>query len=474
VRTGRSLLKMLALAVVMSAVGASSATALPPIKHVFTIVLENENYDSTFGAGSKAPYLSKTLPAQGELLTQYFGTGHASLDNYIAMVSGQGPNPITQADCQFYTDLLPGTIGADGQASGMGCVYPSSVLTVGNQLQSAGLTWRAYGEDMANSTTQAHECRHPALNSQDTTQSAKAGDQYAARHEPFVYFHSIIDDANGCASHVTALDPLASDLRSAATTPNYVFITPNLCHDGHDSPCVDGQPGGLVSADQFLQTWIPMIEASPAYRDDGVIAIIFDESATSDATACCGEMSANTPNAGSTTMGPGGGRVGAVILSQYVKPGTVNATPYNHYSLLRTIEDVFGVAHLGYAGVDGLKPFGADVFNATGGGGTGPVLQGPAACRSTRLGASRRAHRGSLIAAAVIVRSHGHTLLAITPAHVVRLYLSMRSGGRALRLASRLLSACRAYRIALPVRHGTVTITASLPHGRSERRVLHA
>jgi hypothetical protein len=211
---------------------------------------------------------------------------------------------------------------------------------------------------MANSTTQPHDCRHPALNSQDSTQSAKAGDQYAARHEPFVYFHSIIDDNHSCAAHVTALDPLAADLRSAATTPNYVFITPNLCHDGHDAPCVDGQPGGLVSADQFLQTWIGQITASPAYKADGMIAIIFDESG-SGAEGCCGETSANTPNAGATSMGPGGGRVGAVILSRFVKPGTVNPTPYNHYSLLRTIEDLFGLEHLGYAAgahVSSLEP----------------------------------------------------------------------------------------------------------------------
>src|ERR1700716_2585608 len=122
---------MLAVAAGMFAGSPSPPLALPPIKHVFTIVLENENYDATFGAASKAPYLSKTLPGQGELLTQYFGIGHASLDNYIAMVSGQGPNPITQADCQFFMDVVPGTVGADGQAAGMGCVYPSPVLTVG-------------------------------------------------------------------------------------------------------------------------------------------------------------------------------------------------------------------------------------------------------------------------------------------------------------------------------------------------------
>jgi hypothetical protein len=165
-----------------------------------------------------------------------------------------------------------------------------------------------------------------------------------------------------------------------------------------------------------------------------------------------------------------------VILSRFVKPGTVNTTPYNHYSLLRTVEDIFGVSHLGYAGVAGLKPFGDDVFNAAGGGGGGmrPVLVGPAACRSTRLGASGRAHHGSLIAAAAIVRAHGAAMLALTPAHVLRLNVSMRAGGHTLRLTSRRLRACRAYRIELPARHGTVTVTASLPHGRSERRTLRA
>src|SRR5215510_16321919 len=56
------------------------------IKHVFVIVLENEGFDTTFGPQSKAPYLSQTLTKAGVLLTQYYGTGHASLDNYIPMV----------------------------------------------------------------------------------------------------------------------------------------------------------------------------------------------------------------------------------------------------------------------------------------------------------------------------------------------------------------------------------------------------
>src|SRR4051794_17833179 len=98
---------------------AQAAAALPPIKHVWIVVLENENYDTTFGPNSKVPYLAKTLTSQGQLLTQYYGIGHFSLDNYIAMVSGQPPNSNTQADCIFYKDFA-GAVGPDGIAVGQG------------------------------------------------------------------------------------------------------------------------------------------------------------------------------------------------------------------------------------------------------------------------------------------------------------------------------------------------------------------
>jgi phosphatidylinositol-3-phosphatase len=163
------------------------------------------------------------------------------------------------------------------------------------------------------------------------------------------------------------LTQLSNDLMHLATTPNYVFITANLCHDGHDSPCVDAEPGGLVSADAFLRQWVPQILASPAYQRDGMLLILFDEAELSgsnaDATACCNEIPGpNSPLPG--IVGPGGGRVGAVVLSKYVRPGTVVTTPYNHYSLLRTIEDLFGLDHLGFAGQAGANSFGLDVFIA--------------------------------------------------------------------------------------------------------------
>src|SRR6478672_4345753 len=225
-------------------VAAPAHAALPPVKHVFIIVLENKDFDQSFAKDSPAQYISRTLPSKGQVLEQYFGTSHVSLGNYISMVSGLAPNPDTQTDCnQSFKDVFPGTLTADGQVMGAGCVYPKEALTVADQLEEKGLSWKGYMQDMGNSTTDPKTCRHPAIGDTDETQKARNGDQYATRHNPFVYFHSIIDDQAGCDARDVPLDQLPQDLKSARTTPNYVFITPNLCEDGHDEPCVDGRPG---------------------------------------------------------------------------------------------------------------------------------------------------------------------------------------------------------------------------------------
>src|SRR3954451_1419203 len=172
VRRTAALCFLLSALCLLGPTAAAQATP-PPISHVFVIVLENKDYDATFGPASKAPYLSKTLPSQGQLLTHYYGIGHESLDNYIAMVSGQSPNPQTQADCQIFTNFLPGTIGADGQAIGQGCVYPAAVKTVADQLEAKGLTWKGYMESMKT------PCQHPAIGARDETQTASGENQYA-------------------------------------------------------------------------------------------------------------------------------------------------------------------------------------------------------------------------------------------------------------------------------------------------------
>jgi hypothetical protein len=360
--------------------------------HVFVIVLENEGYHITFGENSPAKYL-KSLVKQGAILPNYYGIGHYSLDNYLAMISGQAPNPVTQSDCPKFAEFVQTGTGADGQAIGQGCVYPAGVLTLANQLEAKGLTWKGYMEDMGNiPTREPATCGHPAIGVEDLTHKAVVGDQYATRHDPFVYFHAVIDTPS-CAARVVPFPALKDDLKSVDTTPNFAFITPNLCHDGHDGgedgrKCVDGQPGGLVSADAFLADVVPQILASPAYRRDGLLIVTFDEAdidakfdkatgslklEVGDASACCGEQPGpnltpgsivfgNLPDRGPGVAGPGGGRIGAVLVSRLIKPGTVSKTPYNHYALLRSIEDIFGLDHLGYASQKGLAAFGADVF----------------------------------------------------------------------------------------------------------------
>src|ERR1700692_2789137 len=125
----------------------ASATAVPKVGHVFIIVLENEGYATTFGKSSPAKYLN-VLATKGALLQSYYGIGHYSLDNYIAMISGQGPNFVTQNDCGDYVDFNERSIAAYGQAVGSGCVYPKNILTIADQFQQAGLSWKAYMEDM--------------------------------------------------------------------------------------------------------------------------------------------------------------------------------------------------------------------------------------------------------------------------------------------------------------------------------------
>ena len=132
--------------------GAASAGAdadyLPGAKHVFVINLENKGYDSAWGADSAAPQLSGTLRGQGVLLTQYFGVAHNSLPNYFAQISGQGPNPQTQADCQTYSPFVGTGTAPPGQFVGDGCVYPADVPTVAGRLSDTGRNWKGYQEDL--------------------------------------------------------------------------------------------------------------------------------------------------------------------------------------------------------------------------------------------------------------------------------------------------------------------------------------
>ena len=175
----------------------------PGVRHVFVIMLENEGYSATFGNPSE-----RSLPghhparSQGALLENYYGVGHFSNDNYVGFVSGQPPNRTTRptASADSSTSRPATAQDANGIQQGAGCVYPARVQTVADQLTARGDTWKAYEEDMGNDPTrESATCGHPTVGSPGRHRvPAEAGDGYATRHDPFVYFHSIIDNTGGC------------------------------------------------------------------------------------------------------------------------------------------------------------------------------------------------------------------------------------------------------------------------------------
>jgi hypothetical protein len=347
----------------------STTSTLPPIRHVFIIVLENENESVSFGASSPAPYLASTLKSQGAFVPNYYGVGHSSLDNYIAMIGGQPPNATTQADCPTWENMSTDTAAGYGAIEGTGCLYPADTSTIANQLTNAGLNWGGYMDEMGlDPSREASTCPAPVVGQPDNTESAESTapyDEYAERHDPFMYYHSITDNTAYCQQHVVNLNNITTALQSVSTTPNYVFITPDLCNDGHNSGsgCDNGtgQQGGLSQVNTFLSGLVPKILASPAYQQNGLLLITFDEATGSDASSCCGEL----PGPGAANpggSGPGGGDVGAVMLSPFIKAGTVTQTAYNHYSMLGSIEDLFGLPHLGYAQLPGETDFGSDIY----------------------------------------------------------------------------------------------------------------
>jgi phosphatidylinositol-3-phosphatase len=380
--TWSRLLPVLAVAATSVAIPAAQpAGAATPIGHVWTIVLENSEFAQTFiGGRTSAPYLTQTLPSMGRLLVQYYGTGHSSLDNYLAMVSGQGPNASTQDDCDDAT-TLGGPAGqwhfdADGQAvddsgaSPIGCTYPAGVKNLADQFQGAGIAWKGYMENMDAQPGKRPYCSNPFVSG--TPLRTIAEPDYKDKHNPWAYFHSTFDQDAYCQEHVVPLGTvdaagrpqgqLLDDLQQVATTPQYSFLTPGQCHDGHDA-CAGNGDNAIAGADQFLRAWIPAIMASPAYQQDGLIIVTFDEGVTD--LACCGEKKA--PNLSATSnngypvplpVGDGGGQVGAILLSPRVPAGSVDvANQFNHYSYLRSMEDLFGLPHLGYAAATGLKTF---------------------------------------------------------------------------------------------------------------------
>lgn len=347
--------------------GGKAGAKLPAIKHVFVVMLSDQPYATAFGPASEAHYLTGTLEKQGTVLERYYSVAQQGLAGTIGLLAGQGPTEATAADCPTYAELASTGTGTDGQVLGQGCVYPSSTGTLPAQLTSKHLSWRAYVEGIDEGAATPPACARPALGQADPSNAASAG--YQTWRNPFVYFGAIAT-SSACTTDDVGMSALKADLASAGKTPSFAYLAPGPCQDGALAPCAPGRTAGMAAADGFLKKVVPEILAAPAYKQNGLLAITVDAAPASgewaDSSSCCGQPRfPNIPSASSALTPPGGGQVGMLLLSPFIKKGgSLVQTTYNHFSLLATIEQLFGLPKLGYAGLSEVKTLSPSLFSA--------------------------------------------------------------------------------------------------------------
>jgi hypothetical protein len=302
-----------------------------PVKHVFLISLASPGYDAAFEATtSQMPYLSGELRDQGVLLSNYALLDTAAMPNTLATISGEAPTAASKADC------------ADYEA----CLQPVETLSLADQLTTGRFTWHAYLEDMADPEGKPDNCVHPEP---DAVEAPPVGG-YAAKLNPFVYFHSLLD-LGDCAANDVPLSELAGDLKRADATANFNYIAPNLCNSGFRGQCPEGTADGAAAANAWLEKVVPEILESPAYKKDGLLIVSFgaaDPAPPADPAAAPVDPL----------------QTGTLLVSPLLTPGGTDATHYDPYSLLRSIEDLFGLAPLGAAEGKQVRSFAA-AFVAT-------------------------------------------------------------------------------------------------------------
>lgn len=256
---------------------------VPEFDHVVIIIFENREFDFVIGNLQMPNY--NRWAREYTLLTRYYAITHPSLPNYLALIGGDTFGITSNCtDCIVHAPSLPDWIEASGR------------------------TWKTYQEAMPGPCYLTYTRR------------------YAPKHNPFIYFEPIRSDAERCQAHVVPLSDLENDLANRSL-PNFVFITPDICHSGHDC--------GLEVVDAWLGDWLERLGTYPGLLENGLIVLTWDEGQGSH--GCCG-------------FEPGGGRVATVLIGNRVRRGFEDDTPYTHYSLLKTLAEAWGLPHLGHAG----------------------------------------------------------------------------------------------------------------------------
>jgi hypothetical protein len=276
--------------------GLDSSSAPNLLKHVIWIWMENRSYGQIIGgpgsaAAMNSPYLNGTVVPECGLATNYHNVSHPSLPNYLAAVAGTG--------------------GMTSGCSPRAC--PQSADSIFAEVTRAGSSWGGYDESM------------PSNCSFNDTSLYRSG------HNPALYYTAI---RKSCAASDVPMGTTSSGAFQAAlhanTLPEFSFVTPNLCDDSHSCSSRTG--------DSWLSQWLPVITSTQAYQSGGtVVFVTWDEGIHGNTDACA------------TNTSDQGCHVATLILSPYTRPGTKATTLFNHYSLLRTSEDVLGLALLGHA-----------------------------------------------------------------------------------------------------------------------------
>ena len=259
-----------------------SAATLPSFAHVVVIVMENKDCRDVAG-NHDAPYLNG-LSTRYATATRWYAIRHPSLPNYLAMIGGS-------------------TFGIHSDCTSCDGIRAPNLT---DQLETAGISWKAYMEGMPSACFRG-----------------KDAGRYAKKHNPFVYFASVTDSPDRCRN-VVPLQQLSTDL-AAHRLPRFAFISPDLCHDTHDCSVADG--------DAWLRGVVPRILAS--LGSNGILVITYDEADHHSSAGCCQKAA--------------GGQVLTVIAGPKVKRGYRLRLAYDHYSLLRTIEDAWRLPRLGDA-----------------------------------------------------------------------------------------------------------------------------
>lgn len=313
--------------------GSSSAStgssAIPHYQHIVEIMMENTSYATIIG-NPDAPHLN-ALAGQYGLATDYFGVTHPSEPNYVAAVGGSYFG--IQDDNQFY--CTPAMSGTDPNCAGTTVDHTVNAPSIADQLTAAGMTWKGYFQSLPPTPT-TYVTSGPGANGPYTFKwPSSAHAFYASKHNPFVNFTG----TQGAVANMVDDSQFATDLSNNAL-PNYSLIVPDQCNDMHGTGGCSN-PDLIAAGDAYVGKTVGEIMSSKQWSEGrNAIVITWDEDDFSDSgqpgTGCCG-----------TTVG--GGHVATIVITNKMTAPITDATPYNHYSLLRSMEDAFGLPCLAHA-----------------------------------------------------------------------------------------------------------------------------